>query len=179
MKRAELTDGMIVAYKRERTDYPDYIHKGIVRTPEENGGYRNGGKLSVKLELPNRLDGTPNGTIWVQLWQIMGDYDTAKAQLDLREANRKIARLEREIKDREIRDKMKRLAPIFAALGIREYNIRKEFKGSDITITMTPEQFDTIADQLRLHPIIEDQNERLRNELAELYKAQTTERENA
>lgn len=168
MKRNELKDGAVVAYKRERTDRPDYIYKGIVRNPEENGGYRNGGKLSVRLEIPTEREDLPNGFIWVQLWQIMGDYDTAKAELELRQANQKIARLEREIKDREIRDKMKRLAPIFAALGIREYAIRKDYKGSDITITMTPEQFDTIANQLRLHPIIEDQNERLRNELTEL-----------
>jgi hypothetical protein len=175
MKRNELTDGMVVAYKRERTDYPDYIYKGIIRNPEENGGYRNGGKLSVKIEIPNDREDTPNGTLWVQLWQIMGDYDKHKADLDLREANRKIARLQREIEDREIRDKMKRLAPIFAALGIRDYDIRKEFKGRDITMTMTPEQFDTIAEQLRLYPIIEAQNERLRNELTEL----KTERESA
>ena len=175
MKRNELKDGMVVAIKRERTDYPTSIYKGIVRNPEENGGYRNGGKLSVKIEIPNDREDTPNGTMWVQLWQIIGDYDMAKAELDLREANRKIARLQREIEDREIRDKMKRVAPIFAALGIRDYNIRKEFKGRDITITMTPEQFDTIADQLRLHPIIEAQNERLFNELTEL----KTERENA
>jgi hypothetical protein len=175
MKRNELTDGMVVAYKRERTDYPDYIYKGIIRNPEENGGYRNGGKTSVKIEIPNDREDTPNGTLWVQLWQIMGDYDKHKADLDLREANRKIARLQREIEDREIRDKMKRLAPIFAALGIRDYNIRKEFKGRDITIAMTPEQFDKVADMLRLYPIIEDQNERLRNELTEL----KTERENA
>lgn len=175
MKRNELKDGMIVAYKRERTDYPNIIYKGIVRNPEENGGYRNGGKTSVKLEIESHREDIPNGYLWVQLWQIIGDYDMAKAELDLREANRKIARLQREIEDREIRDKMKRVAPIFAALGIRDYNIRKEFKGRDITITMTPEQFDTIADQLRLHPIIEAQNERLRNELHEL----KTERENA
>jgi hypothetical protein len=175
MKRNELTDGMIVAVKRERTDYPDYIYKGIVRNPEENGGYRNGGKLSVKIEIPNDREDTPNGTLWVQLWQIMGDYDKHKADLDLRQANRKIARLQREIEDRAIRDNMKRLAPIFAALGIREYNIRKEFNGRDITMTMTPEQFDKVADMLRLHPIIEEQNERLRNRIDEL----KTERENA
>jgi hypothetical protein len=175
MKRNELTDGMIVAIKRERTDYPDYIYKGIVRNPEENGGYRNGGKLSVKIEIPNDREDTPNGTLWVQLWQIMGDYDKHKADLDLRQANRKIARLQREIEDRAIRDNMKRLAPIFAALGIREYNIRKEFNGRDITMTMTPEQFDKVADMLRLHPIIEEQNERLRNRIDELQ----TESENA
>jgi hypothetical protein len=175
MKRNELTDGMIVAVKRERTDYPDYIYKGIVRNPEENGGYRNGGKLSVKIEIPNDREDTPNGTLWVQLWQIMGDYDKHKADLDLRQANRKIARLQREIEDRAIRDNMKRLAPIFAALGIREYNIRKEFNGRDITMTMTPEQFDKVADMLRLHPIIEEQNERLRNRIDELQ----TESENA
>ncbi len=175
MKRNELTDGMIVAIKRERTDYPDYIYKGIVRNPEENGGYRNGGKLSVKIEIPNDREDTPNGTLWVQLWQIMGDYDKHKADLDLREANRKIARLQREIEDREIRDKMKRLAPIFAALGIRDYNIRKEFKGRDITMTMTPEQFDKVADMLRLYPIIEEQNQNLRNRIDELQ----TESENA
>jgi hypothetical protein len=179
MKRNELTDGMIVAYKRERTDYPDYIYKGIVRSPEENGGYRNGGKLSVKLELPNDRPDTPNGVIWVQLWQIMGDYDKHKADLDLRQANQKIARLQREIEDRQIRDKMNRLAPIFAALGIRDYNIRKEFKGRDITITMTTEQFETIAEKLRQHPLIEEANEHLRNRLHELYNAQTTESENA
>ncbi len=179
MKRQELTDGMVVAYKTNRDTYPDFIYRGIVRNPEENGGYRNGGKLSVKLEIENGLPDIPNGSVWVQLWQIMGDYDTTKAELDLRKAHQKIARLEREIKDREIRDNMKRLSPIFAALGIRDYNIRKEFKGSDITITMTPEQFDTIANQLRLHPIIEEQNEHLRNRITEMYNAQTTERENA
>jgi hypothetical protein len=175
MKRNDLTDGMIVAYKRERTDYPDYIYKGIVRSPEQNGGYRNGGKLSVQLEIESHREDVPNGTLWVQLWQIMGDYDKHKADLDLREANRKIARLQREIEDRAIRDNMKRLAPIFAALGIREYNIRKEFNGRDITMTMTPEQFDKVADMLRLHPIIEEQNQNLRNRIDELQ----TESENA
>jgi hypothetical protein len=165
MKRAELTDGLVVAIKRERTDYPTSIYKGIVRNPEQNGGYRNGGKLSVKVEIPNYMENTPNGTMWVQLWQIIGDYDTAKAELDLRQANRQIARLEREITDRKIRDTMERYAPIFTALGIRNYNIRKEFKGSDITITMTPEQYESVALYLKQYPMLEEQNQNLRNRI--------------
>ncbi len=175
MKRNELTDGMVVAVKRERTDYPTSIYKGIVRNPEENGGYRNGGKLSVKIEIDNGRPEDPNPTMWVQLWQIIGDYDTAKAELDLREANRKIARLEREIQDRKIRDTMERYVPIFTALGIRSYNIRKEFKGSDITITMTPEQYESVALYLKQYPILEEQNQNLRNRIDELQ----TESENA
>lgn len=175
MKRNELKDGMVVAIKRERTDYPTSIYKGIVRNPEENGGYRNGGKLSVKIEIPNDREDTPNGTMWVQLWQIIGDYDTAHAALELRKAEREIARLKREIRDREIYDTIKRLTPHYEALGIRSYNIRKEFKGSEITIAMTPEQFESVARHLQQYPRLEEQNQNLRNRIDELQ----TERENA
>lgn len=171
MKRQELTDGMVVAWKRERTDYPDRIYKGIIRNPEESGGYRNGGKLSVKVEIPTEREDLANGTMWIQLWQIMGDYDTAKAELDLRQANRKIARLEREILDRKIRDTMERYAQEFTALGIANYNIRKEFNRSDITITMTPEQYESIARTLRQYPKLEEAVESLRNRLTESEKA--------
>jgi hypothetical protein len=44
---------------------------------------------------------------------------------------------------------------------------------------MTTEQFETIAEKLRQHPLIEEANEHLRNRLHELYNAQTTESENA
>jgi hypothetical protein len=131
MKRAELEVGMEVAYKWRRNT--DHIYHGVVA----NVG---SGHSPVMLNV-TRTDGVVR-SVEVTLANLVGEWNKAKAEYDLNEANKQIRQLKNTLARKEREESINRYKDIIEReLTVPSYNISNGYSDSYITMRLTQDSF--------------------------------------
>lgn len=173
MKRNELEPGKVYAYSRHTfTPSRAYqISQVVIHDTEPNKFHK--GEVQVKAV---QSDGTLSDTpFWVSTRKIVGVYQDTLHEFQLAEKNSEIARLKKEIREKENRERIERLAPDFKDYGVSRYDIRlSEYGSNNVTVSISLDKLQEIATVLRYYPMTKTRNEELHAQLDALRNPQPT-----
>ena len=167
MKRSELEIGKVYAYSRNNNPTSPYEIEGfIVDSLDPKPDWR--GRTNPQ-EITGRFtdsNGNPKqSTTTANTRRLVGDYLTIKHDLEIRQKNKEIARLNKEIASNKMSELIKTHQELITSrLDINFYDIRNQYDGR-ATITLTAPQFQKLIwafQALNRHEDYAKEQERIR-----------------
>lgn len=146
MKRSELEIGKVYAYSRNANPTSTYQIDGfIVDSLEFAKDWRGNTVQEVSGRFTDR-DGKPKDSpATAPLRRLIGEYLPLKHDLELREKNKEIARLNREIASTKINELITRHQELIASrIDIQTYDIRNNYDGKAI-LTLSADQLQKLV----------------------------------
>jgi hypothetical protein len=142
MKRAELQIGKVYAYSRYSVPTSVYQIDGfMVDDLEFAKDWRGNTIQEVKGRFTDQYGNPKESPSTAPLRRLVGDYLLMRHDLELREKNKEIARLKKEIESKQIAELMDKHSELITSrIQIQSYDIRNNYDGR-ATITLNSDQF--------------------------------------
>lgn len=152
MKRSELEIGKVYAYSRTTNPTSTYHVSGfIIDSLEVPQNWRGNAKQEVRGRF-TKDDGTTNPDTQatsVNIRKLIGEYLPIRHNLEIREKNREIVRLNNQIASTQIEALIKANHELIEKrLGIKYYEIKSNYEGK-ATITVSAKQLQALTIDLR------------------------------
>lgn len=146
MKRAELEIGKVYAYSRYSSPTSVYQIDGfIVDSLDAQKDWRGNTIQEVKGRFTDRNGVPKESSATAPLRRLVGDYLLMKHDLEMREKNREIAQLNKQIASTQIEGLIKNHTELITKrIDIKSYDIRNNYDGKAV-ITLDAKQFQNLV----------------------------------